>query len=86
MIGTSKKSTFSFIRDRIWKKINSWSSKSFSKAGREVLIKYVFQSIPTYFMSLFTLPVSLYDEIEIMMNFFWWCHSGGQRRCINWFS
>jgi len=59
MIGRSKKSTFSFIKDRIWKKINSWSSKSLSKADREVLIKFVPQSIPTYFISLFTLPLSL---------------------------
>ena len=66
-----------------WKKINSWSSKSLSKAGREVLIKSVLQSIPTYFMSLFTLPVSLCDEIERMMNCFWWGHSGGQSRGIN---
>ncbi|XP_039686063.1 uncharacterized protein [Medicago truncatula] len=32
MIGRSKKATFTFIKDRVWKKINSWSSKS----GREV--------------------------------------------------
>ncbi|GAU10142.1 hypothetical protein TSUD_420060, partial [Trifolium subterraneum] len=47
LIGRSKKSTFNFIKDRIWKKINSWSSKCLSKAGREVLIKSVLQSIPT---------------------------------------
>ena len=39
LIGRSKKATFNFIKDRIWKKINSWSSKCLSKAGREVLIK-----------------------------------------------
>jgi len=83
MIGRSKKSTFSFIKDRIWKKINSWSSKSLSKVGREVLIKFVLQSIPPYFMSLFTLPVFLCDEIERMMNFFGWGHSVGQSRGIN---
>jgi len=70
MIGWSIKSTFSFIKDKIWKKINSWSSKSLSKAGREVLIKYVLRSIPTYFTSLFILPVSLCDGIERMMNSF----------------
>jgi len=53
----------------------SWSSKSLLKVGREVLIKYVFQSIPTYFMSLFTLHVSLCDEIERRRNSFWWGHS-----------
>jgi len=86
MIGRSKKATFGFIKDRIWKKINSWSSKCLSKAGREVLIKSVLQSIPTYFMSMFTLPSSLCDEIEKMLNSFLWGHSGSQNKGINWLS
>nr|ABN07946.1 RNA-directed DNA polymerase, putative [Medicago truncatula] len=73
MICRSKKETFSFIKDQIWKKRNSWSNKCFSKAGREVLIKPVLQFIPSYFMCLFTFPWSLCDEIEKKnMNSFWW--------------
>ncbi|CAJ2660552.1 unnamed protein product [Trifolium pratense] len=86
MIGRSKKSIFSFIKDIVWKKINSWSSKTLSKAEREVLIKYVLQSIPTYFMSIFTIPSSLCDEIEKMMNSFWWGHSGVRNKGIHWMS
>jgi len=86
MIGRSKKATFGFIKDRIWKNINSWSSKCLSKAGREVLIKLVLQSIPTYFMSMFTLLLSLCDEIEKMLNSFWWGLSGSQNKGINWLS
>jgi hypothetical protein len=86
MIGRSRKAIFSFIKDRVWKKINSWSSKSMSKAGREVLIKSVLQSIPTYFMSIFTIPSSLCDEIEKMMNSFWWGHSGARNKGIHWMS
>jgi hypothetical protein len=86
LIGRSKKSTFNFIKDRIWKKINSWSSKCLSKVGREVLIKSVLQSIPTYFMSIFTLPSSLCDEIEKMLNAFWWGHSRAQNKGIHWLS
>jgi len=51
-----------------------------------VLIKSVHQSIPTYFMILFTLPSSMCDEIEKMMNSFWWGHSGSSRRGIHWMS
>ncbi|PNX81020.1 ribonuclease H [Trifolium pratense] len=69
--------------DRGWKKINSWSSKCLSKAGLEVLIKSVLQAIPNYFMSIFTLPSSLCDEIEKLMNSFWWGHSGARNRGIN---
>jgi len=86
MIGRSKKATFNFIKDRIWKRINSWSSKNLSKAGREVLIKSVLQSIPTYFMSIFSLPSTLCDEIEKMLNSFWWGHSGAQNKGIHWLS
>jgi len=72
---------------------NMWLNWSFQRPPiiemsehQQQFIKFVFQSIPTYFMSLFTLLVSLCDEIERMMKFFWWGHLGGQRRGINWFS
>jgi len=45
MIVRSKEATFSFIKDRVWHKINSWSSKCLSKAGREVLIKSLFNKV-----------------------------------------
>jgi len=64
MMGRSKEATFGFIKDRIWHKINSWSSKCLSKAGREVMIKSVLQSIPSYIMSVFLLPNKLVDAIE----------------------
>jgi len=35
-----------------------------SKAGREVMIKFVLQDIPSYVMSIFLLPKTLIDEIE----------------------
>jgi len=44
--------------------INSWSSKYLSKAGCEVMIKYVLQIIPTNVMSIFLLLKTLIDEIE----------------------
>jgi hypothetical protein len=52
-VGRSGKSTFKFIKDRIWKKINSWSNKCLSHAGRGVMIKSILQTIPSYIMSIF---------------------------------
>jgi hypothetical protein len=45
MIGRSNKAMFNFIKERVWRKINSSSSKCLSRTRREVLIKSVLQSI-----------------------------------------
>jgi len=74
MIGRNRNSTFSSIKDRVWNKINSWSSKCLSKAIREVMIKFILQAIPSYVMSIFQLPAALINTIEKMINSFWWGH------------
>ena len=86
MIGRSKHATFKFIKDRIWNEINSWSSRCLSQAGREVLIKSVLQSIPSYVMSIFLFPGSLINEIEKMLNSFWWGHNSTNSRGLCWLS
>ena len=86
MVGRSKKAAFSFIKDRVWQKINSWSRKCLSKAGKEVMIKSVLQAIPSYVMSIFRLPNSLLNEIEKMMNAFWWGHGGASNKGMHWLS
>lgn len=63
MVGRRKKSTFCILKGIIWKKINSWSNMSLSRAGRKVLIKSVLQSIHTNMISVFLLPSTLGDEI-----------------------
>jgi len=83
MIGRNKKAMFDYLRDRIWRKIQQWSGKHLSKAGREVLIKSVAQSIPTYCMSTFLLPTTLGEEFQRMINSFWWGTNRRQGRGIN---
>jgi len=85
MIGRTKKAVFAFIKDRIWKKINAWRGCALSKAGKKVMVKSVLQSIPAYVMSIYILPNSLIDEIEKMINAFWW-GGGGNNRGITWMS
>ncbi|WJX95209.1 hypothetical protein P8452_76553 [Trifolium repens] len=84
IIGRDKKSIFSFIKDRIWKKIQNWNSRSLSRAGKEVLIKAVAQAIPSYCMGAFLLPTTLGEEIERMMNSFYWGTKKNGGRGINW--
>nr|ABN08058.1 RNA-directed DNA polymerase, related [Medicago truncatula] len=50
------------------------------------MIKSVLQSIPTYFMSIFLIPSSIGDEIEKIMNSFWWENGGNRNKGIKWLS
>ncbi|XP_058783149.1 uncharacterized protein LOC131657807 [Vicia villosa] len=85
LIGRSKKATFSFVKDRIWKRINSWRGRYLSRAGKETMIKSVLQAIPTYIMSIFLLPDGVVDDIEKMINSFWW-GGGSNGKGIRWMS
>jgi hypothetical protein len=87
VIGRNRTSVFSFIKDRVWQKISSWSSRCLSKAGREIMIKSVLQAIPSYIMSLFLLPGTIITTIERMLNSFWWGCGGSNNRGIHhWLS
>ncbi|MCH81376.1 ribonuclease H protein [Trifolium medium] len=50
------------------------------------MIKSILQAIPTYVMSIFLLPNTLIDEIEKMLNSFWWGHSGNNACGLHWLS
>ncbi|PNX54306.1 ribonuclease H, partial [Trifolium pratense] len=84
MVGRSKKTIFSYIKDRISKRINSWRGRALSKAGKEIMIKSVLQIIPAYVMSMFILPSSFIDDIEKMINVFWCGCGNGNSKCIHW--
>ena len=79
-VGRGKKQSFSFIRERIWQKIQGWKEKLLSQAGREVLIKSILQALPTFTMNCFKLPRSLCKDIESLIRKFWWGYRGDQRK------
>ena len=60
------------MKEQIWARMQGWKEKLPSQAGKEVMKKAIIQSIPTYSMSVFELPVSLCKEIETMIRQFWW--------------
>ncbi|GAU39678.1 hypothetical protein TSUD_320910 [Trifolium subterraneum] len=84
IVGRSKKETFAYIKYRIWKRINSWRSRPLSKAGKEVMIKSVLQSMLTYVMNIYLLPDSLINDIERMINDFWWGGGDNNNKGIRW--
>ena len=78
-----KKKAFAPIKDRIAKRIKRWLGKNLSWAGREVLVKAVAQSIPTYAISAFRLPRDFCQEIKSMINRYWWGAKEGLKK-IYW--
>ena len=54
-----------------------------SRARKEILIKAVAQSIHTYTMSVFQLPMKLCDELNGKCARFWWGQVGEERK-IHW--
>ena len=85
LVGRRKYRTFSFLKDRVWKKLQGWKGKNLSIVGKEILIKAVVQSISTYTMGVFQLPVKLYEELQSMCARYWWGQIGNERK-IHWLS
>ena len=54
------------LRNGFGKKCKVRRGSLLSRAGKEVLIKAVAQSIPTYSMGVFQLPGKLCDELDTM--------------------
>ena len=53
LVGRAKYQTFSYLKDRVWKKLQGWKGIMLSRASKELLIKAVIQAIPTYNMGVF---------------------------------
>ncbi|KAL5551841.1 hypothetical protein UlMin_002017 [Ulmus minor] len=79
----NKRIQFGYIRDRVIRKLQGWKERTFSQGGKEVLLKSVVQSIPTYTMSCFILPDSLIQDIEAACARFWWGSSVDHKK-VHW--
>ena len=72
LVGQAKYQTFSYLKDRVWKKLQGWKGMMLSRARKEVLIKVVVQPIPTYTMGVFQLSVKFCEELNALCAKFWW--------------
>lgn len=84
LIGRKQREILGFIKERVMGRIKSWTNKFLSRAGKEVLLKNVIQSIPNYALSVFLVPLELGREIERVMNSFWWGCEGERSKGIRW--
>ncbi|XP_062021202.1 uncharacterized protein LOC133737713 [Rosa rugosa] len=82
-VSYSKMEAFGFLLEKIKHKIQGWRQKTLSQAGKEVLLKSVVKSVPTYVMSCFQLPMQLCNEIHQLMARFWW-GSKEEEKKIHW--
>ena len=67
------------ILEKIEKKLSSWNRIYLSKGGRLTLLKSTFSSLPTYYLSLFTILVAMANRLEHVSNILWWLG----RRCVH---
>jgi len=78
--GRSKERDFNFIMVWIWIKLKGWKEKSLSFEGMGVVIRFVDQAIPTYYMRCFLLPKVLCNKIEKVICSFWWGTTGTKKK------
>ena len=58
--------------EKLEKQLKTWSHKWLSRAGRLVLVKYVLEAIPVYWMLLSWIPKAILEEAcEIFFWFLW---------------
>ena len=74
------------VISRVEKRLSGWKSSYLSKGGRLTLIKSVLSNIPTYFLSLFPLPVSVANRLEAIQRKFLWGSYGSDFKfhLVNW--
>ena len=78
-LGTSFKtaSIWNPILEKMEKKLSGWKRLYLSKGGKLMLLKSTLSSLPTYFLSLFTIPKAVAARLKnIQRNFLWDSYKG----------
>ncbi|KAJ8754033.1 hypothetical protein K2173_001931 [Erythroxylum novogranatense] len=84
VVGRGKKQVFHYVTEKLTKRMQGWKVKTLSKAGKDVLLRTVAQAMPNYLMSLFLLPISTCQELETLMNGFFWHNGGRDNKGLRW--
>ncbi|KAL4301914.1 hypothetical protein GQ457_10G019110 [Hibiscus cannabinus] len=63
--------------------LEGWKSKLLSYGGRLTLIKSILTSLPVYFLSLFQMPASVANRLNMLMSNFMWGGNSDKSR-IHW--
>ncbi|XP_024033121.1 uncharacterized protein LOC112095413 [Morus notabilis] len=61
-VSRNKVKDFSFLKEKLWKRLEGWNAKFLPRAGRTTLVNAVALNIPSYSMSAFRIRLSLCQE------------------------
>ena len=75
--------SFNFILERMWKRIHGWSDRPLSRAGKEIMLKYVAHAITVYVVSCFQLPDGICEKMRAIVSNYWWGVEGGKKK-LHW--
>ena len=86
VVGRNRTETFTFIKEQLSQKLEGWQGKLLSGAGKDILIRVVAQTLPSYTMNCFLLPKSFCNALHQMCARFWWGTKEDGKRKIHWMS
>lgn len=75
---------FGYLKKKVKANIRNWNEKNLSKPSKEILIKMVAQSFPSFAMNVFLLPLGVIREIEKELTRFYWKTSQNSTSQIHW--
>jgi hypothetical protein len=82
-VGNNKSQIFSYLKERVWQRIQGWKEKMLSNAGKEIMIKAVAQAIPTYAMGCFDITKEVCDQISRQICRYWWSQNDKENK-MHW--
>lgn len=86
IIGRKGCEDYSFVMDKIRKRLSGWKTTSLSQAGRISLAQSCIMSVPCYVIQIVLLPATICEEVELLCRDFIWGSTPEARKChlISW--
>lgn len=82
-LGNNKTTLFSYIENKTNKKIQRWKENFLNQARKEILLKSVITTLPSFAMSCFLIPKKTCNNIDKKQRRFWWGQKEKGKK-INW--
>lgn len=86
-LGINKSVLLGYLKEKVRSRIRNWDGKVVSRSDKETLIKLAAQSLPTFAMNVFLLPLEITKEIERCLSKYWWDtgqSNGGKLSWMSW--